>query len=203
MARAYQTTVDLLQQRVRQTGNIAVTQNFATEVLGRCERLVNAHTGRVIATSNFSTTASTHFYSYRSTLTTAIDIISIEESNRPLLKCDTLTDLAAYDPDWFKNVTGTRFEAYCQISRDLMVIYPAKAAGGTNDLSITYTKLVDAYTTYAAAAAKNMSLPDEDVEIALGLAEVVLLSRLRRLSAISPRLQALARSMGVNFEVPK
>jgi hypothetical protein len=200
MARDYSDTVDLLQQRVRESGNIAVTQNLATQVLGMCERLANTHLKLVTATSNFSSTASTLIYDYRATLTSAVDVLDITESNRPLLRCETLHELTALDADWFRKTDGARFEAFCQLGRDFLVIYPAKAAGGTNDLSITYTKLVAGYATYAGATG-NMELPDEHVEIALGLAEVVLLSRMRNLADIKERLDRLARTAGTNFEV--
>ena len=198
MSRDYSTTVDLLQQRVRQTGNIGITQNFATQIFGMCERIANTHLRLVTATSNFSSVASTLVYDYRSTLTTAVDILSITESNRPLLRCNSLLDLSALDPDWFRATTGTRFEAFCQLGRDFLILYPAKAASGTNDLSITYSTLVAAYATYAAASG-NLELPDEHAEIALGLAEIVLLSRNRTLPEIKERLTRLARSMGVNM----
>jgi hypothetical protein len=195
MARDYQTTVDLLIQRVRQSGGVAVTTNFATEVLGKCERLTNAYTKRVTASSSFTTTGKQLMYDYRSTLTTAIDILDVSESNRPLFKCRNLHELSAYDIDWFRKIDGTRFEAWCQVARDFLIIYPAKAANSS--VTVTYTKLPTAYTTYAAASGNNMTLPDEDVELALSLAEVVLLARNRDKDQLPVKLEHLKRTLGL------
>jgi len=195
VASDYNTITDLLQERIRQIGNVAVTQNFATNVLSRCERIINAYTGSVTAVSNFSSIAEQLFYDYRATLTSAIDITEISESNRTLTKCASLADLSALDIDWFRNITGTRFEAWCQIARDTLVVYPAKAAAGTNDLSITYTKLPAAYATYAAAGSKNFELPDRDVELAIALAEIILLARGRAFETISTRIKQFTRTL--------
>ena len=189
MSRDYSDTVDLLVQRVRQDGSVAVTDNVATQVLGKCERLINASLKRVVTSSSFTTTAKQLIYPYRASLTTAVDILEVTESDRPLFKCNTLIDLSAYDIDWFRNITGTRFEAWCQIARDFLVIYPGKAA--SSSVTVTYTKLLTVYATYAAAASVNMSLPDEDVEYALALAEIVLLARNRVTDQIAVRLKQL------------
>jgi len=197
MSRTYSTTVDLLQQRVRQSGNVGITQDLACQVFGMCERLANTYLRRVTATSTFSTSAVTLIYDYRATLTTAIDILEITESNRPLLKCDTLHELNALDPDWFRKIDGTRFEAFCQLGRDFLIIYPAKAAGGTNDLSITYTKLVTAYADHSALTTETLTLPDEDADLAVALAELVLLSRFRSHNDIKIRIASLAKQFGI------
>jgi len=199
MARDYQTTVDLLVQRVRQDGGVAVTDNVATEVLGKCERLLNAHLKRVIVTGSFTTTAKQLIYPYRTTLTAAVDILEVIDITLPtyrtLFKMDSLAQFSAYEVGWFRNITGTRFEAWHQIARDFLIIYPAKAAGAT--LNIVYTKLVDVYATYAAAAAKNMSLPDDDVETALALAEIILLARNRNAAQIETRLEQFLPLLGL------
>ena len=195
MARDYQTTVDLLVQRVRQDGGVAVTDNVATEVLGKCERLLNAYLKRIVATTAFTTTAKQLIYPYRSTLTTAVDILEITESYRTLFKIDSLAQFSSYDVDWFRNITGTRFEAWHQIARDFIIIYPAKAAASA--VTVTYTKLVDVYATYAAASGEDMSLPDEDVETALALAEIILLARNRNAAQISVRLEMLTILLGL------
>jgi len=198
MARDYQTTVDLLVQRVRQDGGIAVTDNVATEVLGKCERLLNAYLKRVVTSTAFTTTAKQLIYPYRTTLTTAIDILEVTESSRELFKCEELSQFSAYEVGWFRNITGTQFEAWCQVARDFFVLYPAKAAGSV--VTITYTKLVDVYATYAAAATNNMSLPDEDAETALALAEIVLLARNRNALQIATRLESFLPLIGMRMK---
>ncbi len=195
MARDYQTTVNLLIQRVRQTGGVAVTQNIATGVLGKCERLLNAYLKRVITSDTLDTVGEQLIYNYRSSITDAIDILEIHESSRALFKIDRIEQFSAYDIDWFRKVDGTRFEAWHQIARDFLIIYPGKAAASS--VTVTYTKLVDVYATYAAASTNNMSLPDEDVETALALAEIVLLARNRNALQIATRLESFLPLIGM------
>jgi len=201
MSRDYQTTVDLLVQRVRQDGGVAVTDDVATEVLGKCERLLNAHLKRVITSNSLATVGSTLIYDYRSSLTDAIDILDVVESSRTLFKIDHIEQFEAYDIDWFRKVGGTRFEAWHQIARDFLIIYPAKA--GASSVTVTYTKLVDVYATYAAASGNNMTLPDEDVETALALAEIVLLARNRNATQIAVRLEPLIALLGLQAGILK
>ncbi len=195
MARDYQTTVDLLIQRVRQTGDVAVTQNFATEVLGRCERLLNAYLRRIVKSDTLSTVGEQLIYDYRTSLTVEIDILEVHESSRALFRIDKIEQFSAYDIDWFRKVDGTRFEAWHQIARDFLIIYPGKA--GASSVVVTYTKLVAAYTTYAAASGNNMALPDEDAETALALAEIVLLARNRSAPQIATRLESFLPLVGM------
>ena len=198
MARDYQTTVDLLIQRVRQAGGVAVTQNLATGVLGKCERLLNAYLKRVVKSDTFNTVGEQLVYDYRSSLADAIDILEVHESSRALFKIDKIEQFSAYDIDWFRKIDGTRFEAWHQIARDFLIIYPGKA--GASSVVVTYTKLVDVYATYAAASGKNMSLSDEDVETALALAEIVLLARNRNAPQIATRLESFLPLIGMQVK---
>jgi len=196
MSRDYQDTVDLLVQRVRQDGGVAVTDDVATQVLGKCERLLNTFLKRVIASTSFTTTAKQQLYDYRSTLTTAVDILEVSESSRTLFKIDRIEQFSAYEVGWIRNITATRFEAWHQIARDFLIIYPAKAANSA--VTVTYTKLLTVYATYAAAATNNMSLPDEDVETALALAEIVLLARNRNAPDLKVRIDQFLKLIGLH-----
>ena len=204
MSRVYSTTIDLIDRRVRQLtnaggANYQANKDLTSQILGMCERLANTHLRAVKATSNFSTTAKTLVYDYRSTLTSAIDILEITESSRPLLRCDTLNDLNALDIDWFRKTDGTRFEAFCQLGRDFLIIYPAKAASGTNDLSITYSKLVTGYADYSSLTTETLTLADEDAELAIAMAEIVLLARFRQLNDVKVRVAQVAARLGLEI----
>ncbi len=183
--------VDLLQQRIRQEGNIAVTQNFATEVLSRCERLINAYLRRVTASTSFTTTAYTTIYNYRATLTAAIDIMSVTESNREI-PFATMDALSAYDQIWFRR-TGTRFEFWTQIGRDAFILYPAKVANSA--VTVEYSKLVAGYTTYASVASVAFELPRDDAEYAIALAEIILLARSKQFTTIQERMKTLIKAL--------
>lgn len=187
----FATAVDLLQQRVRQSGNVAVTQDTATIVLSMCERLINTYLRRVTASSSFTTTAYQTIYDYRSSLTTAVDIISVTESNRDI-PWSSMADLSAYDQIWFRR-TGTRFEFWTQIGRDAFILYPAKTAASA--VTVEYSKLVTGYTTYASVAVVNFELSRDDAEYAIALAEIILLSRARQLDVIQDKMKSLIKAL--------
>ena len=195
---AFKDAVDLLQQRIRQEGNIAITQNFATEVLSRCERLINAYLRRVTASTSFTTAAYTTIYNYRGTLTSAIDIISVEESNREIPWC-SLADLSAYDQAWFRRTSQEdteRFEFWTQLGRDAFILYPAKTAASA--VTVEYSKLVTGYTTYASVASVAFELSRDDAEYAIALAEIILLARSRQFTTIQERMKTLIKALLLN-----
>jgi len=208
MTRVYSTTIDLIDRRVRQLtnaggANYQTNKDLTSQILGMCERLANCHLRAAKATTAFSTTAYTAIYDYRSTLTSAIDILEITESNRPLLKCDTLNDLNALDIDWFRYSVAAashRFEAWCQIGRDFLILYPMKQSNGSSDLSITYSKLVTGYADYSALTTETLTLADEDAELAVAMAELVMLARFRQLNDVKIRVAKIASMLGLEVE---
>lgn len=192
---AFKDAVDLLQQRVRQEGNIAITQNFVTEVLSRCERLINTYLRRVTASTSFTTTAYQTIYNYRGTLTAAVDILSVTESNREI-PFATMEALSAYDQAWFRRTsqeTTERFEFWTQIGRDAFILYPAKT--GASAVTVEYSKLVTGYTTYAAVSAVAFELPRDDAEYAIALAEIILLARTRQFDTVQARMKKLIKAL--------
>lgn len=191
MARNIQTVVDTLMLRVRQEGGIALDSDVATEVYSRCEQVTNAALKRVLASGSFTVLAATLLYSYRTQLTKAIEIVDVETSTREIPESQRFADFSAYELAWYGNVTGTRTESWAQRGRDILVLYPGLASGTT--VTVKYVKLIDLYTTYASVAAVNSELPDEDVDIALALAELTFLLRFRLLDKIPQRFESIIK----------
>lgn len=191
MARSAGSVTDTLLARVRQTGAPGTANDFAMQILSKCQRIVNAGLKRIISASTFSTTASTLVYAYRSVLTSAVDILSVRESvyGREIQKCNSLAELAAYDADWF-TATGLRFEAWIQLGRDIFILYPAKI--GSSSVYIEYTTLTTEYDNYAEDSGTDMDLSDEDTDIALGIAEVVLLLRNKQIALAQSRAKVIS-----------
>jgi hypothetical protein len=182
MAVTYANAVGKLRERVRQTGTIALTEDQAIELLGLCQRYVNIAMQKYVTRINFTTSTSKLLYSLPTDLSVAMDIVSMYEGNRELLKCENLNDFAAYENNWFRNITGTRFEAWHQISRDYFIIYPAKASSSTVTIKyVVKTIIYDDYTTYSS---QTLALPDEDVELVIKLAELIALIRSRQAGLI-------------------
>lgn len=197
MARTAGASCDTLLARVRQAGNIAVDQDFAMSILSKCQRVVNAGLRRILASASLTTAANTLLYKYRSSLTSAVDIIIIKEGDRILQKCTNLSDLAAYDVDWFTK-TGSRFEAWMQFGRDVLILYPAKTS--TSSVTVTYSKLLTSFSSYASDYTTALELPDEDADLAIGLAEIVLLLRNRQLDVVNTRLNELGEQVKKHLE---
>jgi len=186
MSRQIGPTVEILLRRVRQEGGIALDEDLATHIYSLCEQTVNAAFERVLVFDTLSTPKEKLLFDIRTEFSDAIAPISFAESNRHIIKVDSLADFSAYDPNWFRSIAGTRFEAWYPLGRDLFILYPGQAAASS--LSITYVQLLTEHTSFAGSYTTNSELPDEDVDIALALAELILLTRFRLLTSVPPRL---------------
>ena len=193
MTRYIGQTIDVLLNRVRQSGGIAIDPDLATRIYSYCEQVINTYTRRVTATTTLTTGAEKLVYNYRREITDAIDIVSVRDSGRRVERQQWLGALAAYDQTWFRNITGTRYELWAQVGRDILVLYPAKASASS--VTVQYTKLLTYHDDFSASYNTASELPDEDVESALSLAEVVLLTRNRQLAEVKLRLADFAETV--------
>jgi hypothetical protein len=178
MSTDYATAVTRLQNRVRQVGDLSLEQDEAIYLLGLCQQVANIALRSYVGSESFSTLKEKLWYSFADDLTNALDIISMVESDRELFQCVSLSDFSAYESDWFRNITGTRFEAWHQVSRDYFVIYPAKAAASS--LTVKYVKTTPIYSDYSSYSGEDLLLPDKDIEVVIKLAELVSLTRARQ-----------------------
>jgi len=190
MSRAIGPTVEILLRRIRQEGGLALDVDLATKVYSLCEQITNAALRRVLVSDTLSIPKQKLLFSLRDEFSDALAIDSFTKSNREIPRVDSLQALSAYDPTWFRSIAGTRFEAWYPLGRDLFILYPGQAAASS--ITITYVQLLTLYEDFAAAYTTNSALPDEDVDIALALAELVLLCRFRLLTTISKRLERAA-----------
>jgi hypothetical protein len=196
MSRAYGEITETLMQRVRQAGGLAVLPDLALKIYSHCEQVSNAYTHRVIASTTLNIAKQKLLIHYRDAtegISDAIDILSIRQSNRRIEKCDSIAKLSAYDIDWFRAITGTRFEAWCQIGRDILILYPGQAAASS--VTVEYAQLIPLQTDFAAAYNTPSALPDEDIELPLKLAEIVLLTRFRQLTEAAAIIKSLAEKL--------
>lgn len=187
MSRTIGPIVEILLRRVRQEGGLAIDVDLAMEVYSRCEQIINTAFAKVLVTTTFNVPKQKLIFSLRDEFADAISIVSFTQSNRDIPQSDSLDDLSAYSPTWFRSITGTRFESWHLLGRDLFILYPGQAAASS--LTITYVKLLTLHTNFAASYNSASGLPDEDVEAALTLAELVLLCRFRLLASMSKRFE--------------
>ena len=188
MSRNIGPTVEILLRRIRQEGGLALNVDLATRVYSHCEQIVNTALRRVLVSDTLTVPKQKLLFTLRDEFSDAIEVVSFTKSNRDIPRADTLADLSAYSPTWFRSIAGTRFESWLPLGRDLFILYPGQAAASS--ITITYVKLLTLYTNFAAAYTTASTLPDEDVDIALALAELTLLARYRLLTAIPKRLES-------------
>ncbi len=185
-------TTEILLRRVREQGGAAISPDFALQTLSKCQRLINTGLRKVIASATLPTTALQLIYTYRTLLFNAIDIISLEDGTRTLTKCDDLSELSAFSNTWFRD-TGSQHNIWCQIGRDLLIIYPARTANSslTAHYSTLTTDLFDFNGQYNTA----LEMPDDDVELMLAVAEIVLLIHLRKTDVTDRRIKQFQETL--------
>lgn len=187
MSRAIGPTVEILLRRIRQEGGLALDVDLATKVYSICEQVTNTALERVLITDTLTVPKEKLLFSLRDEFADAISITTFVKSNREITRVDSLDEFSAYETNWFRSISGTRFEAWHQIGRDLFILYPGQAAASS--IEITYVKLLTTHTDFEASYNTDSDLPDEDVDIALALAELVFLTRFRLLDRIPERLK--------------
>lgn len=194
MAKTAGDVSDVIIERVYASGGIAHTQAFVITLLSKTQRVANAFLRKVRTSTALAVPKEKLFFKLRDDLPSAIDVTKITESRAgtdEALDQTSFLELMAYDADWFRNITSTRYSVWTQLGRDLLIIYPAKAAAGT--ATIHYTKL----TTALSAIADLFELPDEDVHVASDLAEIILLARDKQISVTQEKIKQLSEYLGV------
>jgi hypothetical protein len=186
MARTAGQIADDLITRVYAEGGMAHTQASVVDILSRCQRSVNTFTrGSVVAGATFTTKPYKQVYSMRELgfqgYNLATDILEVTESNRRLFHAPSLAALDADDLDWF-GATGTRFEAWAQVGRDIFIITPAKTTASSVRIYHTLYPL-ELVSTY------SLEVLARDAETIEDLAEVVLLMEDRQLVAAREKLK--------------
>lgn len=187
-------TIEILLSRIRQDGGFAIDPDLAIEIYTRCEQVINATFKNVLVeNANLTIPKEKLLFSLRDEFSDAAEIISISKSNRDIFKCVSFVDFSSYEIDWFRSVVGTRFEAWMPIGRDLFILYPGQAAASS--VSVTYVKLLTVYKDFDVYYNTDSDLEDEDVDVAIDLAELVLLTRYRQLSFLKSRAESFGRTL--------
>jgi hypothetical protein len=181
-------------RRVRQEGSLAVAPDFATQIYSYCEQLSNTRSQRVISTTSLTIPKEKLVFHYRTEIPDAIDILTVREDGRRIERAASLISLSAYDIDWFRSIDGSRFEAWHQVGRDILILYPGQAA--ISSVSIEYVKLLTFHDDFNVSYNTDSELPDEDIEVALKLSEIILLANLRQLDVAKRLIEGFAQKYG-------
>ena len=182
---------DRLLRRVRDIHGLAHSRDFARGVLSGCQRVLNTLLGVVTVTPTLTTQPHQLFYSISGFFidTEAMTkVMAVREDTRDLCKLDNMRALNHLDLHWVRAI-GPRFEAWTQVGRDLLVIYPSKTA--SSSVTIIGAKLTTALTGEDTA----MELPNEYHDHVISLAEVMLLLKQRDLYQASRQLTRLLHAL--------
>lgn len=193
MAKQAGPVADIVLKRVYRYGGIAHTKASVISHLSRLQRTFNAFKQSVISTGTLTTLTEKSLYNIQNEISDACDILEVTESNRKLFRAPSLSVFGAYSTTWFRD-TGTRFESWKQLARDLIFIYPAKSAGSS--VSVRYSKYLDALTQNTSP----FELPDEEVDLVTDLAEIVVLARDKQISICREKLQQLVNKLAIDLK---
>lgn len=177
-----------LLSRVRMSGTVAYSEANIYDLLSKCEMLINYLIGRYTATDTITTSANTYFYTFSADLSDGMRIVSMSESNREIPELPDWRELGQFSRTWLDD-TGTRFECFAHIGHDLILIYPAKT--GASSVDVTYVKIPATLDD----SADNFSLPDDDVELVIDLAEIILLTSSRRFAEAKRKMETFSKTL--------
>ena len=186
--RAASLLTDTVLRRVRDPQGLAHTRDFTRTCLSHAQRIINIALGVVVTTETMTTTAQQQVYSVSGYLPNAGRVIAVLENGRDLVKLTNHVQLAHVNLHWFREL-GTRFEAWCPVGRDLLVIYPGKAQDST--VQVKYARL----TTPLLGEADELEMPNEYDDYIMTLAECFLLAKQRDLKAAMTALQRLTNEI--------
>ena len=182
---------DELLRRVRDVHGLAHTREFARTVLSKSQQVLNTLLAIKLTATSLTTYPLQQFYTISGLLTgtdAITRVIAVRDGARDLVPLANFRQLAHLDRRWVRKL-GPRFEAWTQIGRDMLVIYPAKQLGGT--VTVRGTKL----TTELTGEATELELPNEFHDYIITLAEVILLAKQRDLGQATMQLKRLAEAL--------
>jgi hypothetical protein len=171
MATTAGSVVDMLLKRVRGTGGVALTTNFAMQLVADCQNVINYGLGAVKYTQNL-TPSSFYFAS-------ALRVIRIVQNDKELLQAKSWEDMEAYASgdvfNYFGIVTNppTARRCWYQPSDNWVFLWPWLMDPTT--LTITTIASTTDFSNYATQYNTAMQLADEDIELVLSLAELTCL----------------------------
>ena len=189
------TLISKLRSHLRAIGVVGITDAFAYQIIDLTQKMFNARYKRVLTSKDITLDANTLLFAVRTKLTSpeGMTIISIEVSDRTLVKLNDWHELFAYDQSWFTR-KATRHEVWTPIGADIFAVYPAK----TTDT--TATVIYAGQTTTINDATDAFDIPDEDEDTVYALAEAILHIHLRNYTEARKRLTDLSELLGLGYK---
>jgi hypothetical protein len=182
-----------VQRLVRDVNATYHTNAFVLDMLSRVQRLINVGSQTILASATLTTAANQLIYTINSDVAAdAIDIMRVTSNNEDIAKL-TLNELNQIDRQWFRKV-GSRFEAWAQLGRTLLVVYPAQSVA--DSVTVTYSKL----TTDLSADGTNLEFSEEANLMVMDLTEAILLLRQRDIPQSTAALKRFIEKFSIASE---
>src|SRR5262245_36284584 len=182
--------IDVLLQRTRDPQGTANTRLFVRTILSMAQQLTNAGIKAIIDELPLVTEPMRQVYPIKDLLPVSANIVAVREEGRDLKEVDWRT-LAQVDRQWPRR-TGSRFETYSLVGRDLLIVHPALPE--TSHVDVHYAIL----TAELTSESTRTELHDDFVPVVLDLAETVLLMRGRQFDQANAALLRIALRFGLN-----
>jgi len=190
---------DQVLRRVRDVHGLAHSRDLARTILSHAQRLINSLLGIVTTSTTFTTYPHQQFYQISGLLTGSdaiTKVMAVKEDSRDLTHLINIRQLHHLDTRWVRAI-GPRFDAWTQLGRDMLIIYPAKTVGST--VTIVGAKLTTALTGEDTA----LEMPNEYHDHIVSLAEIMLLAKQRDLTQAVRQLQRLSHALKTDTIPPK
>jgi len=185
------TLTDQVLRRVRDVHGLAHSRDLARTILSHSQRLINSLLGIVTTSTTFTTYPHQQFYQISGLLTGSdaiTKVMAVREGARDLTHLTNIRQLHHLDTRWVRAL-GPRFDAWTQLGRDMLIIYPAKVT--SSSVTIVGAKLTTALTGEDTA----LEMPNEYHDHIVSLAEVMLLAKQRDLTQAIRQLQRLSHAL--------
>lgn len=187
-------TLTDLRERLRAAGTTGIADALAYQVLSAAQEMVNARYKRVLTSKSITLDASTLLFDIRTKLTSpvGINIVSINVSNRTLIKLNDWRELFGYDQSWLTR-TATRHEVWAQMGADMFVVYPGVTT------NTTATVIYAGETTTLDDAADSFDVPGEDEGLVYDITEAIFHIHMRNFAEAKKKIEHMAEKMQIGF----
>lgn len=173
--------------------NSAMLDTFVFDILTKCQVIINVGLRRVLEEYTSATLVGIPIYDndyFANPLGTVSigDIVSIEDTDNDVeLKPIPYYALGGYSRTWYSD-TDTKLRFWSKLGRNKTIITPLTTT--PTNIKITAVKITDTFSV----STDTSELPDEDFELVLDLAEVILLQKMRHIDKAKEKLNTFSES---------
>ena len=178
---------DRVLERLQMSGSVAYTDAFFYDILSKVQNVVNSSFELNVATGTLNTIPSAFFYPLYWHLPNALRVLDLSKSDVTIQPLKSWRELGQYAVAWRTVTTADSFSVWATIGRDMLILYPAKAAADTVD--VRYVECLTALT----ADASTFGLDEDYLGVVMDITELIFLTHQRELTAASKKLESIVK----------